>query len=474
MKKYLWDLSQNTFGLFCCAAFLLLMMLPYRILWTEEARWAAIISEMLLRHDYFHPYVAGAPYYDKPLLSYWLSAGLAHLIGTFNEWALRLPSALSGLLIVYCTYRLGTIRFNKNTGLLAGWMLITTFFFIFWSRVAGADILNLAGIMLAVLWYFSHRDQTDFYSYFIFFLIAALTCLSKGLIGAAIIALVVLPDLIIDSWRKHLNLKFLLALILGLFIYILPFLGSQFLGHQNYHDNGLMKVYRENVLRFFHPFDHKDPIYTYFYYLPIYLLPWTIFFIPAIFNQIKYWRSTSLNEKWLSWVIILIFLVLTASGSRRSYYILPIVPFALLLTANWLNQVKWPALRLQITLWMISIALVGLSVWVVIVQPLSTLKNRGIWQFTNEIQSTAMAIAPWQKWQVIITPGNLKPLFYLKLRQPAQNGSPLQLLAADFKTQHPHTIFLTDPSNLLILQPVLHNYIVIFEPDHSTMALVSK
>ena len=34
-------------------------------------------------------------------------------------------------------------------------------------------------------------------------------------------------------------------------------------------------------LRYFQPFDHQGPIYTYFIYLPVYLLPWVVFFIPA-------------------------------------------------------------------------------------------------------------------------------------------------------------------------------------------------
>ena len=33
------------------------------------------------------------------------------------------------------------------TGLIAGWMLATTFYFIFWARVATADVLTVCGVL---------------------------------------------------------------------------------------------------------------------------------------------------------------------------------------------------------------------------------------------------------------------------------------------------------------------------------------
>ena len=43
------------------------------------------------------------------------------------------------------------------------------------------------------------------------------------------------------------------------------------------HDlSGLELVWRENIVRVFMPFDHKDPIYSYLYNLPRILAPWTL------------------------------------------------------------------------------------------------------------------------------------------------------------------------------------------------------
>ena len=39
-------------------------------------------------------------------------------------------------------------------------------------------------------------------------------------------------------------------------------------------------VYRENVVRFFHPFDHRGPIYLYCYVIFALMMPWSAF-LPA-------------------------------------------------------------------------------------------------------------------------------------------------------------------------------------------------
>ncbi|CRL96636.1 Undecaprenyl phosphate-alpha-4-amino-4-deoxy-L-arabinose arabinosyl transferase [Pseudomonas sp. 8 R 14] len=70
---------------------LLLTGLGARDLWGPETRWANIALQMLQSGDYFDPYLKGGPYYDKPLPSYWLITGAAHL-GGLGPWSLRLPS----------------------------------------------------------------------------------------------------------------------------------------------------------------------------------------------------------------------------------------------------------------------------------------------------------------------------------------------------------------------------------------------
>lgn len=159
ITRRLWGESGSLVLLLAATATLVFVGLGGGELWTMEGRWAAICAHMVRSGDYFHPYLFGEPYYDKPLLSYWLMIAASSVTRHLNETALRIPSALAAVAAVACVFRLGELRYDRPTGLLAGFVLTTCFMFVFWARVASADMLNLTGIVLAVAWYFEHRDR---------------------------------------------------------------------------------------------------------------------------------------------------------------------------------------------------------------------------------------------------------------------------------------------------------------------------
>ena len=82
------------------AILLVFWALGCRGLWAAEGRWAEVTREMFLSGDFFHPNINGEPYFDKPLLTYWLVAAASLLTGKVDEWAIRLPSAPSALAAV--------------------------------------------------------------------------------------------------------------------------------------------------------------------------------------------------------------------------------------------------------------------------------------------------------------------------------------------------------------------------------------
>src|SRR5262249_46345452 len=84
----------------------------------DEGALGAATLEMLRRHDFLLPYLAGEPRYDKPILVYWLQAAFVWLLGP-SEWAFRLPSALAASLWAWLTYRFGSELFGERVGLLA-------------------------------------------------------------------------------------------------------------------------------------------------------------------------------------------------------------------------------------------------------------------------------------------------------------------------------------------------------------------
>jgi 4-amino-4-deoxy-L-arabinose transferase-like glycosyltransferase len=427
ISEKIWGKQAYARYLFLATILMLFAFLGSRELWTQEHRWADIVSGMFYRHDFLHPYLGQATYYDKPLLSYWLMAGFAKLFGSLSTWALRMPSALAGLLGIWSVYRIGSKIQSRELGLLSGWMLITTFYFVFWARVSSADMLNLGGSMIAIAWYLEHRDAPRFFSCAVFFIIVALTSLCKGLVGALVPFIAVMVDISLrKTWLQYFRLSLFLSILPGLIIYFLPFLASSYFNPENYSQSGLYLVYRENIMRYFQPFDHKGSVFTYFIYLPIYMLPWVIFLFPAIFTLFKRYRSLSLDSKWLVWTFFVIFIFFTLSGSRRSYYVLPIVPFATLLTADWLlNSPTMAKYRGLITAIIVSAYLaIFLTIDVI---PAWYNVHYGVEQFARAVKEEAEKIQPWDKWKLITLDAQTKVNFYFNLPPNAEayfiNGS---------------------------------------------------
>lgn len=390
------------------------ILLGSRELWTHEARWGLICQEMLKTGDYLHPYLHGEPYYDKPIPSYWIMIGTAKIFGVLNEWTLRIPGAILGFFSILALYGLGKKLFNAETGLLAGWILATTPLYISWARIASADIMNAAGIIFALYWYFLKKEDNGLYSYTVFFILMALTCLTKGLTGVVIPCLFIFPDLILQGqWKKHINLKIVIATIPALLVYIFPFFLSQFFSDTSYNENGLVQVFRENVQRFFNPFDHKGNPLTYFQYLPLYFFPWIIPFLPAVYLTIKTWKTQSPNSRWTALAFGLVFLFLSLSGSRRSYYLLPLIPLAALWVADYCLNYAGAKFRKNCFILLLITGIISL-LFTLIFQPLKE-KLGGVRPFIHSLQTE---IKNAQEYRYVIFRALPKTGFYLESMTP--------------------------------------------------------
>lgn len=482
----LWGQQAKVRYLLIASLILLFTCLGAREIWTQEHRWADIVSGMFYRHDFLHPYLGQNNYYDKPLLSYWLIALIAQVSGQLSTWALRLPSALSAFLAIWAIYRLGATLKDRSLGLLSGWLMLTSFYFIFWARVSSADMLNLAGSLCAITWYFEKRTQSNFINYAVFFMIVALTSLCKGLVGAVIPMIAILVDMVLQkSIKQHLKPVLFLALIPAAIIYVLPFWISSHVGGANYGENGLYMVYRENILRYFQPFDHQGPIYTYLIYLPLYIFPWALFFIPALFALKSRWSTLSLNSKWIAWSLLLVFLFFTFSGSRRSYYVLPMVPFAILFTADWiLSSHSWK--RSCYTVYTLVTMLILLFLFVDLA-PAWYYARVGSAPFAAVLKKEVVKPnEPWQSWNIVLLDAESKLNFYLQLPPTTQEYQIVGTKRAEQTTESltqawpillnkpAHTIFITRKRYAPLLASTFTGYRLIELPAQPRLGFLNQ
>ena len=333
------NLPDLLFWILSCA--LLFLNLGVKGISGSEARWAAIVREMFLSGNFFQPTINFELYFDKPILSYWFIAFCALFNnGIVNELIARIPSALAALATLWATRAIAEHLLGRAIAQTAGWIMLTIYSLAFWGRLAEADMLNTAFSTLAVAWYIRNREKTSFLPYLIFGALCAVGGQTKGLSAIAVPVLVVLVDLVLNhTWKKHLNMRFFEAGIVSILLYFLPFLLVALKNGDTSFD-GIYLVFRENITRFFAPFDHKGDWYDYFKYLPQLFLPWTPFLILALAWACRKWKELSADERWLTISIAAIFIMFSLSGSKRVYYILPILPYCAILTALYLCRTE--------------------------------------------------------------------------------------------------------------------------------------
>ncbi|MGH7914625.1 MAG: ArnT family glycosyltransferase [Candidatus Binataceae bacterium] len=375
------------------AAVMFFARLGARALWSSEFRWAEIAREMHLTSHYFWPTINGRVYYDKPLGSYWLVLAAARLTGGLDETSARLPCAIAGFLGVWLVMLVGRRLYDDRAALLAGLVLATSFSFVFFSRHASADVETVTGELAAFALFLRNERRQDGWWVVGLWLVMAITSLTKGLLGYALPLMVLgVYSCLADGWaelgrrlscgpvlrrigwliernRWLFNWKSLVAIPLGAAIYYVPFaISAARMGSEK----GLQMVYRENVVRFFHPFDHRGPIYLYCYVIFALMMPWSAFLPAALAEAHRKPVAERANTAQRSHRFTLVyfwatFIFFTLSGSRRSYYLLPILPAGALLIARTLTTpaaALSPLARqlLRLGYAVIAIALIGSAI----------------------------------------------------------------------------------------------------------------
>jgi len=84
-----------------------------------ESNYALTAKEMVASGDYLSPRIFGNYWYDKPAFFYWEMIASCLIFGV-NEFALRFPSAVMGLLSLTLLYFFARRLYGHRTALLAG------------------------------------------------------------------------------------------------------------------------------------------------------------------------------------------------------------------------------------------------------------------------------------------------------------------------------------------------------------------
>ena len=81
----------------------------------DEGRYAEIPREMFASGDWVTPRLNGFPYFEKPPLQYWVTAGIFTVAGE-DEWTARLGPAIAGFLAVFAVCGTAGRLYSRRSG----------------------------------------------------------------------------------------------------------------------------------------------------------------------------------------------------------------------------------------------------------------------------------------------------------------------------------------------------------------------
>ncbi|MCY4560938.1 MAG: glycosyltransferase family 39 protein [Flavobacteriaceae bacterium] len=333
-----------------------------------EARYAEIARIMAQTRNWITPQVDyGVPFWAKPPLSTWLSAGSFKFFG-INEFAARLPYFLISVFMILLT---GKYASRKNLPfLLPGLVLLTTPQFFLHAGVVSTDTALALSITIVMLSFWEVMNQNNnWYWKYLFFVGIGIGLLAKG----PIVGILTVPPLVVWLWiHKSFRIVsslfpwvrgILITLIIALPWYLMAEIKSP--GFIDYF------VLGEHFKRFFvsdwigdkYGVPKSQPLGMIWIFLFALALPWIQVIIYKLLNNGK----SCIKDKWVSFLLLWILwtpLFFSVSKSLLHPYILPImVPIALLVT-SWWNEFRrrkvFLLIGVSISILMFSIVSLGL------------------------------------------------------------------------------------------------------------------
>ncbi|WP_243753550.1 ArnT family glycosyltransferase [Pseudomonas koreensis] len=327
-------------SLFLLAALLFFFALGnHQLQGSTEARVAGIAMEMHLDDDWVTPRLFGEAFLEKPPLSLWLDAGAMRVFGV-SPWAVRLASAVAGLLSVVLLYGM-LRRFGrpKAVAWTAGILLATMA--SYWSNVRGVgeDALLALGVTTALLAFFQAQRVPSAANSLLFIVGIAIATLSKGVLGLAMPGVVIFAYLLADNLiDKRLKVGAWLRPGLLTVVGLIPLLIWLAVLYQRGGSHAVAEVLLTNsVGRFSGSFveaGHYEPFYYYLAKLPEAFLPWNILVYLGLWHFRKELKANRYLLFFSLWIVAQ-FIMLTLASSKRTVYLMSMTPAAAVIAAEY-------------------------------------------------------------------------------------------------------------------------------------------
>ena len=330
-----------------CAFFFFFGLGAFGLTGADEPRYAQIAREMLTRHDWIVPTLNGAPWLEKPALLYWKMMNSYSIFGV-SDWAARVPAAFHAMVLVLGIFFFMR-RFRFASELDAAMIAASSAGMIGFGRAASTDMLISAPFALAMMCWWTWRQTGKKLWLMIFYGLLGVGALAKGPVAPALAVLVVGAYSVLRRDGKMFLRSLSIPGFALFFAIVLPwFVAVQIRVPQ------FFRVFfiEHNLERFgTNLYQHSQPFW---YYIPVFLLaalPWTLFALPALveagrnaFRREDPEASGAISDDGLPtflfiWIVVPI-IFFSISRAKLPGYILPAIPAAALLTADYIHRLK--------------------------------------------------------------------------------------------------------------------------------------
>jgi 4-amino-4-deoxy-L-arabinose transferase-like glycosyltransferase len=346
----------------CAATIALYSILCWHPLLGSYPRYVLSAREMVESGDWVVPHLASVPYFEKPILIYWLGAASQLLFGT-SGFAIHLPSLIAALISVLCTYALGRELRSPNFGFTAALLLLGSGQFLVMTSMLTTDPLFASWLALAWLCFRLHERDGRARWIWSFWGALALGWMTKGPLAIVLVGLSLVGYfLLLGGWRALWREAWKMRPIAGVGVIVLLNLPWHWLVWQR--DPRFLEMFyvRINLRGLYdNKANHDGPFWFYVPEIAISLVPWTFPAMAAaaigIWNPLvravrERRRSIAQSSPavattatdfaveaertrlYLACTVVFPLLFLSASASKLGTYILPLLPALVLLAAD--------------------------------------------------------------------------------------------------------------------------------------------
>ena len=406
------------------------------LLGPDEPRYSQIAREMFERGDPITPKLGNFDWFEKPALLYWLQIASYKIFGV-SEFSARFGSAIFGLGTVLSLWILGKwvqspkskVQSQENdlaanneqrtTNNFANWLALiaaSSIGLLVFSRGASFDIILTFPITASLVAFFIFDQKSNkksgftFYLLpFTFYLFIGISLIAKGLIGA-VFPFAIAAFYYLLSWKLPSKI-FIVSLIWGT---ILITLVASVWYLPMYLENGWKFIDEFFIQHHFQryvsdKYQHPQPFWFFWLVLPLMTIPWLPFFFASIWDFFKVQSPSTLQSPKsevqsrktvprfrvsasplrlfaFAWLLVpLVFF--SVSGSKLPGYILPALPAALILTAEYVYKFVQKSERHKIgvqILAFLTFAVVAILLQFVVPKFAYADSTKGLMQAANE------------------------------------------------------------------------------------------